>query len=486
MLYKQFFAIAFCMLPVLLAAQYDFTKARENIIKQVDSNRIPSISVAVVRKNQIIWEESFGYADREAKRKATVHTPYYIASVTKLMTATCILQLLNEKKIVLDAPANNYLQAKLESTRWDAADITIRRLLQHTSGLTSFNLVYANGSSMEPGRVSLINRYALPFWKPGTRFDYSNLGYTVLAKLIEDVSGKSFGDYLQENIFKRAGMQDSYLPIDASHAEEAKRYTGDPARTLAPFSITASTGASGVFSSVHDLALLAMQFLKTRIGLLPSALIDTLKYSTLETAPGQHGIAIGQQADYFGFAGWLSQGGTSEAQAWFQLIPSEEMAVIVLSNTGGGNCQSVILDVFSQNIPGFAEKLTAPKNKPAPAQSTSPVAAQPAFPAGNYNGFIKTYKGNISLQAVLTDSATMDLSIENMPMVHITAPRWRNGRLYFETPADLGVSEAGAGPYKLKFELSLDNNRLTGAALTTAINDPATPNLPFWVELVKK
>ena len=75
---------------------------------------------------------------------------------------------------------------------------------------------------------------------------------------------------------------------------------------------------------------------------------------------------------------------------------------------------------------------------------------------------------------------------QNRPLVHITAPRRRNGRLYFEMPADLGIPEAGTNPYKLKFELSLDNNRLTGAALTTAINDPATPNLPFRVELVKK
>ena len=481
---KYFISVVFLALPAFLAAQYNFTKARKNIVMQVDSNRIPSISIAVVHKNQIIWEESFGYADREAKRRATVHTPYYIASVTKLMTATCILQLLKEKKIALDEPANTYLNAKLNSTSWDASGITVRRLLQHTSGLTTFNLVYPAGSSGQPGMVTAIDRYAMPFWKPGTRFDYSNMGYTVLAKLIEDRSGKSFAAYLQQHVFDPAGMRDSYLARDDSYSEGAKRYIGDPARTLAPFSITASTGASGVFSSVHDLAMLAMQFLKTKTGLLTSGLIDTLKFASLETAPSQHGIAVGRQDDYFGYTGWLSQGGTSQAQAWMQLIPSEEMAVIVLSNTGGTNCQSVITDVFSEYIPGFAERIAAAKSKASTAQTPPP--AQPVLPSGDYKGFIKTYNGNKSLHAVLTDSGALDISLNDQAAIHIATTRWRNGRLYFELPADLAVPEAGTSPYKLQFELAFDGTILSGAALTSAINDPATPNLPFWVELVKQ
>lgn len=482
--YKHFYTAAFYLLPAFVSAQHRFATARENMIRQAQSNGVPSLSIAVVHKDSIIWEESFGYADREEKRIATIHTPYYIASITKLMTAASIMQLIAANKISMDAPVNNYLHTKLRSTSWNASDITVRRLLQHTAGLGSFNLVNYPDAEQLPGADTIISRYAIPVWQPGTRFDYSNIGYRVLSRLVEERSGKSLADYFQVNIFDPTGMRDSYIGTDKPHEQEAIRYKGDAARTRARFAVTLSTGAAGVFSSVHDLAMLSMYLLKIKTGWLPSQWIDTLKFAPLETAPAQKGIALGFQQNYFGYPGWLSQGGTTEAQAWLQLIPSEEMAVIVLSNTGNANCLSVIQDIFADCLPGFAENLHASKNS-TPAQTAGIMKNAQTLPLGIYKGFLKTYNKDIPVLIELTDTVSMRISFDGEPAVSVTTWRWGNGRLNFSLPANLNIREAGMAPYQLKFELVFRANTFRGAAITAAVNDQSTPNLPFWVELSK-
>ncbi|MBE7169006.1 MAG: beta-lactamase family protein [Williamsia sp.] len=164
----------------------DFTNAKNNIKSQIDNNHVPSIAVAVVKNQKILWEESFGYSNRELKINSTIHTPYYVASVTKLMTAMAVMKLSEKRQINLDSPANKYLlHAKISSPFWNASEATIRRLLQHTSGLTTYDKeCYPNLESCSLTVDSAINRYGIVFRKPGTYFGYSNIGYAVLGQIV--------------------------------------------------------------------------------------------------------------------------------------------------------------------------------------------------------------------------------------------------------------------------------------------------------------
>src|ERR1044071_775068 len=119
---KRIFSLVLFLVGIITAQaqEYDFSKIRSIINDRIDNHQVPSISIAVVKGNKIVWEESFGFADKERKIKATVNTPYYVASVTKTITATALMKLAEEKKINLDSPVNTYLSAaKMSSDLWD-------------------------------------------------------------------------------------------------------------------------------------------------------------------------------------------------------------------------------------------------------------------------------------------------------------------------------------------------------------------------------
>src|SRR5262245_45724947 len=116
----------------------DFSAVRKLARETIVAATAPSMAVAVVRRGRILWEEGFGWADREQRIPATAHTMYYTASVTKTFTATALMLLHERKRLNLDRPVNDYLgSAKLSSPGWDPAGATIRRVATHTAGLTT-------------------------------------------------------------------------------------------------------------------------------------------------------------------------------------------------------------------------------------------------------------------------------------------------------------------------------------------------------------
>jgi CubicO group peptidase (beta-lactamase class C family) len=167
------------------ASKPDFSNVRRFIQEQLVAKSIPSMAVAVARNGTILWEEAFGWADRENRVPATEHTMYYTASVTKSFTETAIMVLHERNKLNLDRPVNDYLgTAKLTSTAFNPADATIRRVATHMAGLTTFNPT--NPHPVE----EMIRRYGVLFWPPGERYDYSNFGSIVLEEVIARASGQ--------------------------------------------------------------------------------------------------------------------------------------------------------------------------------------------------------------------------------------------------------------------------------------------------------
>ena len=117
----------------------DFGKVRTYIQQQMATQSVPSIALAVARDNEILWEEGFGWADRQNDVKASAHTPYNLASVTKSLTGAALVMLQERGKLDLDRPVNDYLgAAKLHSPMFDPSQATVRRVATHTAGLTTY------------------------------------------------------------------------------------------------------------------------------------------------------------------------------------------------------------------------------------------------------------------------------------------------------------------------------------------------------------
>src|SRR6516165_5713318 len=106
----------------------------------LEQGEVPGLSVAIAKNGRVLWERGFGWADVENGVRATESTPFSIASVTKAITATAVMQLQERSQLRLHESVNDYLvRSKLHSPMWDARKATIRQLLSHTSGLTTFS-----------------------------------------------------------------------------------------------------------------------------------------------------------------------------------------------------------------------------------------------------------------------------------------------------------------------------------------------------------
>src|ERR1700733_13074436 len=129
-----------------LAAEDRFDRVRALIRQRIVDGSAPSISVAVAQHGKIIWEEGFGWANREERIPATENTMYSLASISKTMTATGLMTLVQAGKIDLDKPINDYLgDAKVAARIGDANDATVRRVANHSSGLPfHYQFFYSN------------------------------------------------------------------------------------------------------------------------------------------------------------------------------------------------------------------------------------------------------------------------------------------------------------------------------------------------------
>jgi CubicO group peptidase (beta-lactamase class C family) len=473
-----------------VAQPYYFPDARRTIEYAVNKQNHPSISIAVVKDGKIIWEEGFGYADRENKRKATPHTPYYTASISKTLTATALMKMAEQKLINIDSPVNKYLKGwKVSSYRWDANKATIKSVMSHTSGLTTFNF-WCRTDSLSCAKMDkeIMTRYAKLLSTPG-HFDYSNIGYGVLDHLISDVSGVTYAEYMNREVFDPLGMKNTFVARNPLPADRAIRYAGDAESTLTefPFSHSFSNGASSVFSSVHDLALFAtlhLNDMKKSKAIISPASVNAMQDTVARNGSQHYGLAWWVNNDFNGYKGLLAQGGTFFAQAWVELIPSEDIAVVILGNNGNGSpYRTIINDVLAELLPKFKANMLAAKNKPKEEKQEQPVAAPPP---SKWKGVIKTYKGDIpvsfNLNGVTESTATFRTDKEiKLSKVNIE-PHWYS---YNIDEADLELEDMGRGPYRLHFYLSREGDELYGSVQTSGTVYPDTPGLSFWVEMKK-
>jgi CubicO group peptidase (beta-lactamase class C family) len=180
-----------------------FCATEKQIEQLILKGEIPSLSVAVARDGKIIWEKGFGLANKEKNIPATNHTKYKLASISKQLTATGLMILVERGLIDLDKPVNDYLgKVKLYARIGDAEEATVRRVVNHTSGMPLHSQHFYKTESYQPPPMDeTISRYGILVTIPGERFQYSNLGYGLIGYVISRTSGKSYADFMHEEVF---------------------------------------------------------------------------------------------------------------------------------------------------------------------------------------------------------------------------------------------------------------------------------------------
>ncbi len=180
---------------------------REEMARQ----KIPGVSVAVVRAGTVVVTRGFGYANLEHLVPVTPDTVFQSGSVGKQFTATLVMMLVEQGRIALDDSVVKYFPEATEP--WRA--VTIRRLLTHTSGMTDYPADFDfRRDYSEDELLARAMRIPLAF-APGAKWSYSNVGYLTLGVLIHRVTGRFYGDLLQERIFRPLGMTTARIISEA-------------------------------------------------------------------------------------------------------------------------------------------------------------------------------------------------------------------------------------------------------------------------------
>lgn len=216
----------------------------ETLIRNaVDAGDIPSVAACIVKNDQIVWKFAYGYANKEEGRLASDETIYLLASVSKPVVATAVMQLSEQGLIDLDEDIGQYLSFPLRNPHYPDAIITTRMVLAHRSSLgwpvsgdSDFYTTYFADSA--PPLYPLIKELIVPggskydpsLWKntaPGSAYWYSNFGAALLGYLVEVVSGEDFKEYCKKHIFQPLDMPDtSFKFSDLDSNRVAMPYEG--------------------------------------------------------------------------------------------------------------------------------------------------------------------------------------------------------------------------------------------------------------------
>jgi CubicO group peptidase (beta-lactamase class C family) len=324
----------------------------DSLARAVTSDTTPGVAIFVARDGRVLHSAGYGIADLATRRSITAATPFYLASVSKQLTAMAVLRRVRDGALQLDDPVSRFVPGLDSAT----GRVTVRQLLTHSAGVPNYYGFLTDWSRLrrlDNGAVLDSLRGKPLDFSPGTRSKYSNSGYVLLATMLERATGRPFARLLSDDVFARVGMRDAMV-LDDSAAFPAGRAVGydsvggrvrlsdygsfETASGRRVHVDMRTVGAGGVYASLRDLAA-------WDAALTSGALLDP---ATQEEAFRAHVRADSAEAagvdTLVGYGyGWIVSRRYGTDVVWHDgalagfrnivlRVPSRRVSVIVLSN----------------------------------------------------------------------------------------------------------------------------------------------------------
>lgn len=463
---------------------------RTQIQKTLVAEKVPSLAVAVSRGEQVVWQEAFGWADVENRVRASENTMYCIGSVSKPNTATGLMVLVEQGAVDLDQPVNKYLgQDKLQAHVGDEAKATMRRLANHTSGLTRHSQIfYSDESVKRPSMSELIRRYGHLMQAPGDTYEYSNFGYGVLGYLIERVSGKSFPQFMQQEVFLPLGMNQTAVGRDPRLEKYYAINYGDGQTRMPPFE-SAHPGASDVYSNTQDL----IRFGRFHLKHLQTGQKKVIQNKSIELMQqpdaridnrSSYGMGWYIEPSYYGYRRVYHTGHTGYSTASLMLFPDQDICIVALTNSSTDLPVRVSQWILARLLPDFATRL---KKGEQLANQEQPSAYIPTAEwVGQWKGSVELYNGRLDLHMWFEESGDIYVQMQNQSKTYVSGARIQNGNIRGSFDGDIGTDDANRYPYHLHLKLKRRDDTLYGSITATSQGGRRVGNvLSHWVELKK-
>src|SRR5882724_977663 len=320
------------------------------------ANSVPGISAAVVLQGELAWSAGYGMANLENYVPATSATLFRLGSISKPLTATAALQLVDRGKLDLDAPVQKYCSAFPQKD----SPITTRELLGHLGGIRHYNKDGKGDIPEDSARHFATMQESLQVFandplvaKPGTKFNYSTYGYTLVGCVIEGASAQKFTDYAAENVFRSAAMDhtqaDDFFAVIPHRSRWYHKDETGAVRNAGVLDSSYKIPGGGFISSADDLARFAAALLADKLVTRKSRDLMWTAQKLVDGSPTRYGlgwfIVTEHQIQLIAHTG--SQQGASTALV---LIPDRQAADVVLINMDGVDaaklCDNILKIVF--------------------------------------------------------------------------------------------------------------------------------------------
>ncbi|MEW5940549.1 MAG: serine hydrolase domain-containing protein [Chloroflexota bacterium] len=385
-----FLAISYILIPIRLVAPPPagdpaaFERELDlRIARVMREARVPGASVALIQRGQVSWAKGYGLADVRTNAPVTPQTLFQASSVSKTATAWGVMKLVENGSLALDAPAESYLTRwHLPPSEFDANEVTIRRLLSHTSGIAANDYVgYLPGGPLPSLEESLANgpprivgrmedfpgtqfvgptRLVAP---PGQEFIYSDSNFVLLQLIVEEVTGEPFAEYMQREVLSPLGLTDSSFArppeLVARTAVPHDAY-GEPI----PDYVFVELAPAGLYLTASDLARFVASALPgaggepAGRGVVSSESVRSMT-SPAASIPGLDGWVY---ADSYGFGYFITtldngeyllshSGGNLGWACEFSLYPSTGDGIVIMTNGSLGH------EVFAEALAAWTDWL---------------------------------------------------------------------------------------------------------------------------------
>ena len=382
--------------PTYDAAIQEGQTAAQELINQGAS----AVAIALVDDKRIIWSQRFGLADRDTGQMPTDSTMFGLGSVSKMFATIAVMKLVDRGVVDLDTPLVTYLPAfRMAAAGYE--NITVRMLLNHSSGFPGTDSRNMIIRSPVPGYLDQVlqtlsmSRLKAP---PGYMSVYCNDGFTITAALVEATTGKSYVQFVQDEILTPLGMANTRYPLSAFPAGSyAKAYVKGAAK---PQEFVNTLASGGVYSTADNMARIAMMFLSGgRVGttriLSGASVAEMAKDQTIGSFDPIHNesLAYGLGWDSVsqpglaavGFDGWAKGGDSSDYHAALVVSPQAQLGIVVLTSGPGSPppivvAERVLLRALDENgrIAAFPSPLlpVVPPVAPVPDGLLAAIAGE--------------------------------------------------------------------------------------------------------------
>lgn len=474
--------------PAVIAADR-FDPVRAMIQERIEQRGIASYAVAVAKDGDIVWQEGFGWADREQRIPATADTAYLLASISKTFTAVGLMTLVQSGRIHLDAPVNDYLgPVRLASWVGDPADATVRRVANHSAGFGwGDEFFYGEEEArMAPSLQDTIARYGHIVEPAGKRYAYSNFGYGVLSQAIAAASGRSYEDYIREHVFLPLDLHATSVGPAAAPGVQAATLYGLAGERV-PLMTHGLPSAGGLLSSAHDMVRFGM-FLSGQPTPRQQAILSEASLREMRrpsTPDGDHyGIGLYPMRTWPGGpVGYGHGGSTTGSNTLLTILPDQGLVVVVLANRWRSDNNPIRDAIVRAMLPEWPAAV-------AEAPASAPVAVQPPTASlpptgwhGEWRGTLTTHARQIPVELKVLDSGGVHLRIEDQPWSPLDAPVFKEGRLSGQSVSHVPIPDTARREHHVSLEIEQQDDRLVGmvkADVGPDFSDP-TRDFPYFV-----